>query len=497
MNKKIIFIGPPGTGKTSLRKVFFEGESSKRILDYALKPTIGEESIVLNFHEKIGIFDLAGQENDLWLEISENSVLIDSRIIILVVDCTESIENNLEFIKRVINIRDQFVLDGLIYLLVHKIDLISESDLNDLRLLMQDRLYYYDKVNIAFTSIRREYFPYTFSLFIDILKICIQMNIVAEKSDINLIYNAIFFLHLVNQGNVISKDELHYKLGIAEADFNKTEAFLLSQNLIRINKLGISSIYHLTDKGTSYIINLFHSFSMESLQIFENSKISSRYKQKIDDMRFLGFFMASKSGIPLFKAEIEDDYFERFLNNENRDTAIDTHLISSLISALEMFSSELNIKDLSGFKLKGSNIMIQSFNYELVTISLIVDSETNIKAIQKTILDWFDSFLTKNAEIIDKAIKTGEITKMDVLAKEGRQWLQHLNARYNSLVNNHDIFDINEIQSLYEILDKIPLDSISERQINIVKKLKSELIRTSIEEDIATLRELSKKITKL
>ena len=80
MSKKIIFIGPSGAGKTTIRKIFFEGENSKKLLEYALEPTYGEESLILRLpglNEDIGIFDLAGQENHRWLETNENEIFID------------------------------------------------------------------------------------------------------------------------------------------------------------------------------------------------------------------------------------------------------------------------------------------------------------------------------------------------------------------------------------------------------------------------------------
>jgi adenylate kinase family enzyme len=47
MNKKIIFIGPPGAGKMTLRKIFFEGENLKELLEIGLEPTHGQETIFL------------------------------------------------------------------------------------------------------------------------------------------------------------------------------------------------------------------------------------------------------------------------------------------------------------------------------------------------------------------------------------------------------------------------------------------------------------------
>jgi len=497
MTKKIVFIGPASTGKTSLRKVFFEGESSKKILAFSLEPTFGQESIVLNLQEMIGIFDLAGQENETWLEVNEDSILKGTRIMILVIDCTDTFENNLDFIKRVINLRDLIVQDCLIYILVHKIDLISENELYDLKLLMQDRLYYFNLINIAYTSIQRDYFADTFSVFIDILRKCTLQKIATEKIDINLVSNTIFSLNLINQNSLITKDELQYQLSVSNEEFKNVIDLLLNNKLLTIKELGDSILYKLTEGGISNIKRLKDNFSIDDFKVIDKSIDISRYDKSEKDLRFLGFFIATKTGIPIINAEIEDGYFETFLKSADKESTVDTDMISTLISALEMFSSELNIKDIPGFKLKGSNIMVKSFNYETVTISFVVKAGTNIKAIKNKIFDWFNSFLDRHSVAIAVATNTGNVSEMHDLALEGRQWLQDLNIKYKTFISDHEIFDINETQSLYEALDKIPLDSISQNEFAIVKKLKTELLRTSIEEDLHSLKELSKKIKEL
>ncbi len=99
MGKKIIFVGPPGAGKTTLRKVFFEGESSSKLLDYALEPTHGKESVILQLSEDVGVFDLAGQENTRWFETDDKEIFYESKILIVVIDITTDHEKILEFIR--------------------------------------------------------------------------------------------------------------------------------------------------------------------------------------------------------------------------------------------------------------------------------------------------------------------------------------------------------------------------------------------------------------
>lgn len=63
MTNKIIIVSSSGAGKTTLRKIFFEGENALYLLRFSLEPTYGQETIILKLKEELGIFDLAGQEN--------------------------------------------------------------------------------------------------------------------------------------------------------------------------------------------------------------------------------------------------------------------------------------------------------------------------------------------------------------------------------------------------------------------------------------------------
>ena len=134
MGKKIVIIGPPNAGKTTLRKIFFEGENSTSLLENSLEPTHGVESIILKLSEEIGIFDLAGQENQYWFEINKNSIFIDSEIIIIVIDITSPLEDIVSFTNIVLTIRNELTPTSIVYLLLHKIDLIDSKKLINLRI---------------------------------------------------------------------------------------------------------------------------------------------------------------------------------------------------------------------------------------------------------------------------------------------------------------------------------------------------------------------------
>ena len=136
MSKKVIFVGPSGAGKTTLRKIFFEGENASKLLEYALEPTYGEESLILRLpglNEDVGVFDLSGQENDRWLESEDKSIFLDAEVIMIIIDITAEFDPILDFIRKVITIRNDLTPNSFVYVLMHKIDLVGHKKIRDIR----------------------------------------------------------------------------------------------------------------------------------------------------------------------------------------------------------------------------------------------------------------------------------------------------------------------------------------------------------------------------
>ena len=50
-DKKIVIVGPPGTGKTTIKKVFFEMGNPFKFLNVSLEPTRGIDSSVFSLFD--------------------------------------------------------------------------------------------------------------------------------------------------------------------------------------------------------------------------------------------------------------------------------------------------------------------------------------------------------------------------------------------------------------------------------------------------------------
>jgi len=217
MSTKIIFVGPSGSGKTTLRKVFFEGENSSKLLEYALEPTYGEESLIMRLpglNKNIGIFDLAGQENQRWLETEEKSIFHNTTVILIVIDITLGIDQILEFIGKVIEIRNLVCSSTMIYALIHKIDLVHQKDIQKINSRIKDAFSSEKLIKFLYTSLKQPHFIKTFSYFIEIIKICFQEENSEEGLMLDVIDESIKVINQIDEEVTTTKIALMKKLHI-------------------------------------------------------------------------------------------------------------------------------------------------------------------------------------------------------------------------------------------------------------------------------------------
>ncbi len=497
MSKKIIFVGPPNAGKTTLRKIFFEGENRAELIQYGLEPTHGLESIIFKLNESIGVFDLAGQENQQWFETDDKSIFCNTKILIVVMDITSPIAEILDFIKKILNIREELTPFTFIYLILHKKDLILQDKLNGIKLRIIKEFSGINSMKLAFTSIYKRYFLETLTLFMDILKTCTSRLVETEKIDFNLLKNIIELLYCVRQDSVIPKMDLIKKLKISDQNFERISKILENRKHIRISQVHDLPVYSLTDSGKKYFKNILKDFVMDGFNI------ETSYCQNISEFEeappFLGFMIADSDGITIMITEVYDGVFNEFLRSENEETHSDIELIPMFVSALEKFSSELNIRNLSGLKLRGTNIKMQTFRYDFLTISLFMNPNTNIKYVKDQFDEYFGNLFKKNKEKFIKFIKFGDVSDFTSLSAKSGKFLNKLNQKYKKMMINPNIFDIRQATTLFEKLVNFSKSINIKHSIFIqkLKKLKINLMKAIYEEDFHDIREIAGTLRKL
>ncbi len=197
MAKKIILIGPPAAGKTSLRKFFFEGISGDQLLQHSEPASIGMkyshyEYVYTYPIERVGanpertpfnlaVLDTAGQELETWLNERQYDVFTGASVIIFVFQLNDwNDPQNREYISNLVmitdNIRVQHAPSAQLYILGHKMDAIAGLNAEKMRRDVQDGLqeYVFKKrklfldFKVRLTSLCKEFRQETFSNLLDI-----------------------------------------------------------------------------------------------------------------------------------------------------------------------------------------------------------------------------------------------------------------------------------------------------------------------------------------
>lgn len=241
-SKKVLVIGRAGTGKSTIKKIVFEGNDPKDLLFNPLEPTRGIVPSVYSWLDlKLGLFDSSGQElNDLLEGKLDNDQILafeNTDIIIYLFDYPTWISNSqliIDDIQQVLAILKDKSYKTKLILFFHKIDLIEkESRENVLVSITNDLRKKFDIV-IYYTSI----YP----------------NLIYS------LYNAIYeLLSNFSKENIYLKDVLDTKIG----EFSKTMFFITNLNDSII-------VQSMSKDFNTVIINHSHKLITQVNKTFEN-----------------------------------------------------------------------------------------------------------------------------------------------------------------------------------------------------------------------------------
>ncbi|MBD3194051.1 MAG: hypothetical protein GF317_03285 [Candidatus Lokiarchaeota archaeon] len=502
MSKKLIFLGPPGVGKTTMKKIFFEGENSSKLLNYALEPTFGEDSMIFRlFEEDIGVFDLAGQENKRWLETEDKNVFNNTDILIIIVEIQQEIEEIKEFLNKVMKIHERLTPSGEVYLLIHKIDLIDPMEMNSYRNRLNEEIRDMNLTKIYFTSIKSQYFTKTFTYLLEILNSCLTEDISFSLIETDLLSEVLRFLFYLNRDLVISKKEMQIKMNLTRSAMDRLIEYLISKNHIELSEVKTENLISLTDLGKKNFQYLKEHFPIDNIYKFENDLIRPEFPTIENIPSFIGFFMADKNGRTFLNMEIYEGALKDFLSDAEapEDRPLEIELIPMFISALEKFSQEINIKNLSGFNLKGINLKLHIESFNDYTVTFFLNPDVNIESMQYEMKNYLLDFFTKYEKEFESFETTGSVSDNEEMKSEIKDWLEKLNEMYDTKIKSYETFDLEIAEGMYDDLDGLQEDIHREFSIltEKIKKLKVNLMKGILDEDLNLIKKISDNMQKI
>ena len=173
--KKILLLGRAGTGKTTIKKIIFEGNNPKDLLFNPLEPTRGITPSIYSWLDlNLGVFDSSGQElSYLLTDEDELSLAFDNTsIIIYVIDYPRWVSTSneiLDEIKKIINISNKRSTDAQLFIFFHKADLINketrDKNMDEIEIEIHKEI----DLPVYFTSILPELIYLTYNAFYEML----------------------------------------------------------------------------------------------------------------------------------------------------------------------------------------------------------------------------------------------------------------------------------------------------------------------------------------
>ena len=240
MATKISMVGKPEVGKTTIKKVIFEGEDPNELVIFPLEATIGIKYSVPDFMNlKISLLDSPGQSLPLLLEDEQKQILTfgDTSAIIYIFDYPSWIENSqdiIDDIKKIYEIKKKQEFDAKIILFLHKIDLLINKKIGSMLALIKRQvirqLNLSEELPIYFTSLHPNLIFTVYNAISDIFS-----NYSRDSSNLKKLIKKIIN-GLSKTICVVSNQDNNLIIQVSSSDFDTSILYYLYEAIYKLSK---------------------------------------------------------------------------------------------------------------------------------------------------------------------------------------------------------------------------------------------------------------------
>jgi len=357
MVKKLILIGPPGVGKTTIKQIVFEGQNTDHLLNIPLEPTRGNELSIVEFEwEKIAINDLSGQELERWLT-REQEVFNRADLVLIFLDVSSKWETQIQFVKDLFDLLIKWAPGAKVTIFLHKTDLIRP----DIQELLMSRMTEFRKSSLFlfdfhFTSIVGNFFPKFLDIFFEsMFKLHIPDERYAQiiQGSLYRIYQVLHHLHTKGE---ISETYLLIESNLTPDIFKPIKDILKKLQFISETPTTIGLNIQLQQKGKNFYLFLKNYFEIITEPVVGKHKSEKTLRGHKSGDFILGVIICNDSGRDLCMIETTANELRNILNVEGNQSDAMVNFVSMFLSALFSINPTNELTNLTEFLLKGTKI---------------------------------------------------------------------------------------------------------------------------------------------
>lgn len=464
---KIVFVGPGGVGKTTIRKIFFEQDNPIKLLEDSLEPTYGVETALYDVGKQIAVHDLAGQQLDEWLSDSDD-VFTESDLIMLVLDATDPWEEQTRLIEKVIGLKRKCCNSAYYAVLFHKIDLLDEAGLQQLNQLRSENYDRFAGMHTFMTSIKREYFFDAFKTITSILRKTLSLS----GGEHERIFSKMMVLNqFINQNELVLDDLEEYldeeTTKIKEyVDELKEEGFLMfkeSLNSISLSEKGKETLNTVRNRLVSHL---------ESQEVLRESKVK-------------GLIVSDHHGKTFLTYEAVPGFFAKLVSNEQYSQ--DPQFIAMFFSAVLDFGKTI---DKQGFKesfFLGETFQISIISYQDIAGIFISEGLTISQDVRNSLRIFLTNFYAEFKPELDIFRELNGVQNVERLRDRLEKQFIELGSVLKHLGNNNQR-EISE-EKIIDLYMDLESKGIS---IETNERIKDLLFKYTVSRDMKYLVELDR-----
>lgn len=234
LTKRVVLVGKPEVGKTTIKKVIFEGEDPNELVLFPLETTIGVKYSVHEFMDlKISLLDTPGQSLPILLKDEEKQLTTfeNTGAIIYIFDYPTWIADSqdiIDDIKSLYEINKKHKFEAKLILFLHKIDLLIDKKIGS-------------KLDLIRKQINRQ------------LELPVELTIYFTSLHPNLVYT--IYNAISNTFSVFSEETSHLEGTIKKSfqNLTKTICFVTNQDnnlIVQVSSADFdtSTLYYLYER---------------------------------------------------------------------------------------------------------------------------------------------------------------------------------------------------------------------------------------------------------